>query len=266
MTTIDFDRNRLLRQALEPGPACPPLAELLDTQFAGAQTPAAEALRAHAAGCPACAAELALAAAADAAPHSTAEAQEIAWVAQRLTTPQPASRIEPKAPAGRVLPMAPKIAARAKRAKASGGQGELSLWSRWAAAALVVIGLGLVFEWGHRSFAPALPGAADALRSDVVRSGEVLLDAPAGVVTSRLTGFSWRAVDGAASYRLEVRDVAGDLLWQGNVASPRLAAPAELETKLESFVTYRWSVVALDVAGSPVAQSAIVSFRLEPAD
>ena len=39
MTTIEFDRNQTLRQALLPGAGCPPLAELLETLFAGATTP-----------------------------------------------------------------------------------------------------------------------------------------------------------------------------------------------------------------------------------
>lgn len=269
MTTIDFDRNRLLRQALQPGPECPPLAELLETLFAGATTPEAEALRAHAAGCPACSAELALAGAFTAAPQSAAEAAEIAWVAERLADSPPA-RETPQVPLApqlaRVLPMAPAVAARAKRAKASGSRGEMALWSRWAAAALIVIGLGLTFEWGHRNLAPALPDAPNALSSDVVRSGEVLLDAPVGVESAQPSGFSWRAVPGAASYRVEVRDVAGDLLWQGTVETPRVATPPELATMLESFVTYRWSVTALDAAGNSVAQSLPAAFRLEPAN
>jgi hypothetical protein len=268
MTTLDFDRDRLLRQALQPGPGCPPLSELLDTLFGGATTPAAEALRVHVAGCPACAAELELASAVDAAPRSASEEQEIAWVAERATLPQSAPVAPRNSPApqlARVLPMAAAVAARAQRAKRSDGRGEMSLWSRWAAAAMIVLGLGLAFEWGHRNFAPALPGAAEALRSDVVRSGEVLLDAPVGVATSRPSEFSWRAVDGVASYRIEVRDVAGDLLWQGAATMPRLAPPPELEAKLESFVTYRWSVTALDASGSSVAQSAPTAFRFEPA-
>lgn len=266
MTTIDFDRNRLLREALQPGPDCPPLAELLDTMFAGATTSGAAALRAHAAACPACAAELELAGIFDAKPRNAAEELEIAWIAEQVKLP---GSLRGRADAGRteslarVLPMAPMVAARAKRARAGR---ELSLPSRWAAAALIVIGLGLTFEWGHRNFAPAIPDAGEALRSDVVRSGEVLLDAPVGLGTAQPSEFSWRAVPGAVSYRVEVRDVAGELLWLATTETPRVTPPGELASKLESFVTYHWSVTALDVAGNPVAQSSPAAFRFEPSN
>ena len=262
MTTTDSDANRLLRQALAPAPGCPPLAELLDAELAADASPRAEELRAHAAGCAACAAELALAGAFDATPRSAAEAQEIAWVAAQL---QPLAAAAPAPAMARVLPMAPHAAKRAKLARKSAGT---PLWSRWAAAALVVVGLGLVFEWGHRSFAPALPDRTGALSPDVVRSGEVRLDTPVGVVEvagiAELPAFAWRPVAGAASYRLEVRDVADELLWQGSSTAAGLVAPPELRAKLQTLVTYRWNVTALDAAQSAIGHSAAASFRIEP--
>lgn len=270
MTTIDSDANRLLRQALARTPDCPPLAELLDAQFAADASPRSAELLAHAAGCAACAAELALAGAFDATPRNAAEAQEIAWVAAQLQSPTvsgetapPESRPTPQL--ARVLPMAPHAA---KRAKLARQMREPSLWSRWAAAALVVVGLGLVFEWGHRSLAPALPDRTDALSPDVVRSGEVRLDAPVGVVEvagiAELPAFAWRPVAGAASYRVEVRDVADELVWQGSSTAAELVAPPDLRAKLQTLVTYRWNVTAFDAAQSAIAHSAAASFRIEP--
>jgi hypothetical protein len=286
MTASKFDRNQILRQALQPEAGCPPLAELVETHFSGTATAAAEALRAHASSCPSCAAELALAGAFDASPRSPAEAQEIAWVAGQVqlpvspttattattATPAPLAPLAPLAPEiavappmARVLPMSEM---RAKRSRAARQPGEMSLWNRWAAAALVVVGLGFAFEWAHRSLAPALPERSDASISDVVRSGEVLLDSPFGVVAAtgveHLPPFAWRAVAGATSYRVEVRDVAGDLLWQGSSTATTLAAPPDLLAKLETLVTYRWNVTALDAAASAVAHSAPASFRVEP--
>lgn len=270
MTTTDFDRDPLLREALQPASGCPPLVELLDAHFAAAASPRAEALRAHAAGCSACSAELALAGAFDAAPRSSTEAQEIAWVVAQLPSPAAAGRKAPSEPAStpqlaRVLPMAPHAAKRAKLARQSAG---MSLASRWAAAALVIVGLGLAFEWGHRSFAPALPDRSDALASDVVRSGEIRLDVPVGVVEvagiDALPPFAWRAIAGAASYRVEVRDVADELLWQGISTSTTLPPPPELRAKLATLVTYRWNVTALDAAQSAIGHSAAATFRVEP--
>lgn len=281
MTASESDRNQILRQALLPGAGCPPLAELADAHFAGTATPAAEALRAHAAACSACAAELALAAAFDASPRSDAEAQEIAWVAGQVQLPISPTTATPATPAptpAPVPPAEPQMARvlpisemRAKRLRAARQPGEMSLWNRWAAAALVVIGLGFAFEWAHRNLAPALPDRSEAAISDVVRSGEVLLESPFGIVTAttttgveQLPPFVWRAVAGAASYRVEVRDVAGDLLWQGSSTATTLAAPPDLLAKLETLVTYRWTVTALDAAASAVAHSVPASFRLEP--
>ncbi len=259
MNAIELDRNRSLRAALQPADGCPPLAELVDALFTGAQSPAAAALRAHAASCFTCAAELELARAFDAAPRNTAEAAEIARVASELKLPSAPQESAAAAPQlARVLPMAAMRSAREQRSRR---QAESPLWSRWAAAALVVVGLGFAFEWAHRSLSPALPNAPDA---DVVRSGEVLLDAPVGKLTGTLSGFSWRAVAGAVSYRVELRDVAGDLVWQGVSTTTTLSAPPELLTKLETFVSYRWNVTALDASSSAVAHSSPARFRLEP--
>lgn len=268
MKNTDFDRNHLLRRALQPGTACPPLAELLDAHFTGAADPRAEALRLHAAECPACGGELALAGAFDATPKSPAEAEEIAWVAAQLRGPAAgslAAEVAPPPQLARVLPMAPHAAKRARLARQSAGT---PLWSRWAAAALLVVGLGIAFEWGHRSFAPALPDRPDVYSPDVVRSGEVRLLAPAGVLdvagVDALPPFSWRPVAGAVSYRVELRDVADELLWQGISTGTTLAAPPELLAQLATLVTYRWNVTAFDAAQSDIGHSPAASFRVEP--
>lgn len=269
MTKTDFDRNQLLRQALQHEAGCPPLAELLDAHFSGAADSRVEALRLHAEACPACGAELALAGAFDAASKSPVEAQEIAWVAAQLRGPVAAPAAS-EAPASapqlaRVLPMAPHAAKRAKLARQSAGT---PLWSRWAAAALLVAGLGVAFEWGHRSFAPALPDRADVFSPDVVRSGEVRLEAPMGVLEvaglDALPPFAWRPVAGARSYRVEVRDVADELLWQGEATGTTLTAPPALLAKLATLVTYRWNVTAFDAVQSAIGHSAAGSFRVEP--
>lgn len=268
MTAIESDRNPLLRQALQPATGCPPLAELLDARFADPATPEIAALRAHAAGCSACGAELALAGAFDAAPRNTAEAAEIAWVASRLESSMPAQAASPTPqapPMARVLPMAEMRARRSQAARAAAGT---ALWQRWAAAAMVVLGLGFAFEWAHRNLAPALPGRPDAPSTDVVRSAEVRIEGPVGVLSAsgaeQLPPFAWRAVAGAASYRVELRDVGGDLVWQGASATSSLVAPAELRAKLATFVTYRWNVTALDASAGALAHSAPASFRIEP--
>ena len=276
MKTPDSDRNLLLRQALERGAGCPPLVELLEKLLPGAEgardleasSPRALELRAHADTCPACAAELVLADAFDATPKSAAEEKEIAWVAAQIPLGAPAA---PAPQLARVLPLAPHAAKRAREARAARrGEGP-SLGKRWAAAALIVVGLGVAFEWAHRSLAPDLPGRSDALSPDVVRSGDLRLEAPVGILelpgVDGLPPFAWRPLAGAASYRIDVRDVAGELLWQGTTpgtAATTLPVPQELRTKLATLVTYRWNVTALDDSERVVGHSSPASFRVEP--
>ncbi len=279
MTTIDSDRNQLLRQALAPDAGCPPLAELLDVVVAGAANPRAESLRAHAAACSVCSAELALAGAFDETARSPAEAQEIAWVVEQLASPSASSArsstpTTPTMPTtsgvtpqmGRVLPMA-EHAARRRKSKSPGEAREMSLWNRWAAAALVIVGLGVAFEWAHRTIggAPATSPRPGSFDSDVVRGGAIVLDSPLGRQARAVSEFAWRALPGAASYRLEVREAAGDLLWQGSAVGVRLETPADLAAKLETYVAYTWNVTALDAAQSAVGQSQSARFVVEPA-
>jgi hypothetical protein len=266
MTTPESDRPAALREALAPGPGCPPLAELLDSHFGGAVGPRAEELRAHAAGCAACSAELTLAGAFDATPANAAEAQEIAWVAARIR--QPAAMGESAAPPlARVLPMAPHAAKRARQAKSARRGAEMSLWNRWAAAALVVVGLGVAFEWAHRTIGagPATSSGVASLDSDVVRGGTILLESPAGRQTRPVSEFAWRAVPGATSYRIEIRDGAGEAVWQGAAPTSRLATPPQLAALLETYVTYSWAVTALDGTENAVGHSPAVTFAIEPA-
>lgn len=261
MKAIEFDRNGPLREALASGSGCPPLAQLVEAALAGGTTPEAAALLAHAAQCAACGAELALVRAFDSTPRNAAEAEEIAWVARQATTALPTGQVADGQMAARTSPQMGRVLtmdrARARRPK------ETPLWHRWAAAALIVVGLGFMFEWAHRTIGGA-PGLPDAPASDVVRSGEVLLEAPVGVLGTAPAEFSWRAVAGAASYRVELRDVAGDLVWQGSSSTTRLAIPADPAAQLQTLVTYRWNVTAFDTAASALAHSAPASFRIEP--
>jgi hypothetical protein len=274
MKADDFDRDRALREALRPATACPPLAELAHAAFAGATTPANEALLAHAATCPACGAELALAGAFEASPRSAVEAEEIAWVAARMSPPRasdraagPAEGATPQTgapPMARVIPM-DRHRERSRRRSS----GEPSLWSRWAAAALIVVGLGFAFEWAHRTIGrggpPALSPGGTSLDPDVVRGGAILLESPLGRQSEAVREFTWRPGEGAAAYRVEIRDLAGDLVWQGLSPAPRLATPPDLAAKLETYVAYAWTVTALDASQSPLGQSQSARFTIEPA-
>ncbi|MEO8274952.1 MAG: hypothetical protein ABI639_01960 [Thermoanaerobaculia bacterium] len=264
MNTTDFDRDRSLRAALQPDADCPQLPALVEAALSGWTSADSPALREHATGCAACAAELDLLAAFDGTARNSTEGTDIAWVAGRIRIGAvPGSTSAAETPSlAKVLPIS---AGRAKRAKT---HGEMPLSRRWAAAALVVLGLGVAFEWAHRNFGvvpPSLPGTSSSLDPTVVRGGEIVLESPQGEIAAEtLREFAWRGVPGAASYRLEIRDVAGEILWQGSETANRLRVSPELAAKLATYVTYRWNVTALDVAGSALAHSATGTFALDP--
>lgn len=259
------DERELLRAALERPAGCPPLERLIDAAFADHPTAEQRALLAHATGdigaadtasraaCPACSAELELARAFDGAARNEGEASEISWIDGHVDVAAGRKAASGAAPMARVLPMR-------RPAKRSSTAGPSPAWTRYAAAALVLVGLGVAVRWNATPRPPALP---DGPLSDVVRGGEITLDSPVGELPAEPSQFAWRPVAGATSYRLEVRDVAGDLLFSGESREPAFGAPADLGALLESRVAYSWLVIARDAAGAELARSSPAIFRFE---
>lgn len=110
---------------------------------------------------------------------------------------------------------------------------------------------------------PALP---DAPSDDVRRRGVVETLDPYGPLAAPPQSFRWRPDPRAARYRLEISDVAGDRLWQGETAGTDLPLPKELEGRLLPLAAYYWRVEALDDAGRTVAGSEPVRFRIVASD
>ena len=228
------------------GAACPPLERLIDAAFTVKPTTEQSDLLAHAGACAACAAELELAGAFDASPRSRAEAEEIA----ALTAVLEAKRALPAPPMARVIPMRPRPAAPAEQ--------RWTGWTRLAAAALLVLSVGFALRWSGARLAPELP---DGPVTDTVRSGELLLEEPSGEIEKRPAEFSWRAVSGASGYRIELRDVAGDVVLTADSQVPALSLAQADAARLESHVLYSWTVVARDAAGRELARSTPSTFH-----
>jgi len=249
------DEREKLRGALEPGPGCPPLAGLLDAAAAASPTPEERALLAHAAACPACGAELELAGAFTAPARSAEEAADIEWVESRIDpvatragrTGAPATASEPPQLA-RVLPMRRKE--RSPSAQPA--------WTKFAAAALLLVGIAVTLRWSVPSRPPALP---DVPATDVVRGGALALESPVGEMAAAPGRFDWQSIPGAANYTIEIRDVAGDLVGSAESSESGLEIAPDLAARLESRVSYSWSVVARDSAGTEIARSAPAIFR-----
>lgn len=246
--------RELLREALSTNPGCPPLERLVDAAFAAAPDAAQGELLAHGRTCAACAAELALAGEFAALPRSEQEARDVEWIAARLELAPAGAGVSSVAPLARVLPMR----RRRERAKSAG---VAPVWTRWAAAALIAVGAGVAVRWNATTLAPPLPDRPDV---DVVRSGEVLLESPVGELAAKPARFAWRELPGAASYRFELRDVAGDLLHAADADTAGLELDSRLAAILESHVSYSWLVIARDAAGRELARSAPAIFRYAP--
>lgn len=240
MKHIESFTEGALASALERGPSCPPIEKLVEAATRPMAAEAAESIRAHVAECPGCAAELELARAFQ-SPEASVEAEDLRWVVAQLearvaSTPAPA----------RVLPMRHRSVVASWRLRA-------------AAAALVAVALGLGWNMLEDRGAPGLPASGV---EDVVRSGRVVLVAPLDAEVSRPIHFSWEAIPGAASYRVVLADVADEPIWEGESSGTRLDLPEAAGKRLESLVSYRWSVIARDRSGLRIAQSEIGEFRI----
>lgn len=231
--------------AAYPGPDCPPPERYLlaaEGSLAPAET---AALDAHAAGCPACAAERDLAAAFAAPPEEVeARRQDVDFVVARLRERRGSGR---PAPVVRFPP-------RTEQAR------------RWrplaaAAAVLVAVGLGGLAIRTLRDTDPALPPPPAI---DVTRGDRIEGLAPAGELAAMPAELRWEPVEGAAVYRVTLTGVDDEPLWTTEVAAPPAALPAAVSGRLQPAVVYWWGVEALDGAGRRLAGSERARFRVTP--
>jgi hypothetical protein len=234
-----------LAEGLRAGAACPET-ERLVMAVAG-ELPAAERERllAHAAACPACAAELELARGFERAPEAE-ETADVAWIVEQVER-----RRREQAPVAKVLPMRPR--------RAAGAPGR---WTAWAAAAALALAVGLSF-WAVRDGGG--PGLPDRSYQDALRGGSIAWTTPLGTLAAAPSEISWEPVAGAASYRVEILDVAGRPVLDATPGAPEWNLTAAERTRLETFVLYRVRVSALDASGRELAASELADLRLEPA-
>ena len=233
----------LLVRALGRGPECPPIERLAAAALGDAAEAERAALLAHAEHCPACGAEVALAA--SFGTDGGVASGEIERVVAALR--------ERAAGGARLLAFPAR--------RAAPGRAATGRWTRWAAAALVVAGVGLLWQ-GRRAVLP--PEVAGPGAGDVVRGGAIEVVAPVGEVAGVPTELVWRPVPEAVRYRVELLDVAGDGLGGGESAAPRFALGPELAARLHERARYAWRVVALDAAGRELARSAPVEIEIRP--
>lgn len=143
-----------------------------------------------------------------------------------------------------------------------------SEWLRLAlAVGLSLAVLAIAWPWlgPADSISGTAPSLPDAPTEDVRRSGVIQGLDPFGPIAGVPGHFAWRPVTSAVHYRLQVYDVAGKTLWQSDSDAAEMDLPTELAGKLLPLAAYYWQVEALDEAGTIVAASDSVRFRiLEP--
>ncbi len=250
-----------LRGAFATG--CPAPELFLDAEWV--RLPAVERARieAHAATCPACAAERDLAALWD-LPTDAGDlpAGEIAYVVGRIEealAEAPATRNVVPFPVGRTGARAelgkPAQLQTARRPSRSLGLLGLAL------AAVLALGIGLSIELRQREL-PELPAPIGGPLT--YRGSTVLLRGPEGELEAAPAEFDWALVEGATSYRVRISDPLGEEIWSTTANAAPLALPVTVRAKLQTAVVYAWTVEAFDAKGNRLAGAEPLRFRIAP--
>jgi len=232
-TTADAVRAHAAREA-----ACPPPEQFLPAERSRLDAAEQARLNAHAAACPACAAEQRLARSfeeAAAAPRETASLDE-AFVLRRLERGSPL--------------------------RAQHTPSQRAVWGLAAAAGIALVAAALTLLPTSLPTPPPLP---PAVPHGVTRGASLSVLTPLGDLALPPREFQWEDVAGAASFRVEVVDVEGKVVWGTSVTnSPAMLPPSEAGRILEA-VVYTWKVEALNNEGMRVAWSEPAQFRVRPA-
>jgi len=182
----------------DPAAGCPPPEAWLEEELAARTPEERRRLEAHAAHCPACAAEWDLAQGFDAGPEAAGvRPEDVAFVVSRLESGAPVGNVrdlsrfrDARREPSKAVPSVPVIPAVASRRRIESSP----VW-RLAAAAVLVIAAGLMFQLS-RPGAPPLPAPQSG---GVVRGGEVEALSPSGEVAGLPTELRWTPRPGASS-------------------------------------------------------------------
>ena len=198
--------------------------------------------QAHLAGCAHCQTELAMLKNFEQSTPSADEGAAVAWIAAQLERQQNAPAAQQKVarvPFWRAMFRVPYMAGAA------------------ALAAVLIFGISL---YHGNSDGPGRinPG----LGSGQFRSGAVHLVSPIADQSSAPTEFRWDAVQGASSYTVELKDVAGITLATAKSTQNALPVTPEMRTNMTSGKPLKWKVTALNTDGTEIANSSTEQFKI----
>ena len=199
--------------------------------------------QAHLAGCAHCQTELAMLKNFEQSTPSANEGAAVAWIAAQLERQQSAPAAQQKAarvPFWRAMFRVPYMAGAA------------------ALAAVLIVGISL---YHGNSDGPGKINSS--VGSSPFRSGAVHLVSPIADQSSAPTEFRWDAVQGASSYQVELKDVAGITLATAKSSQNALPITPEMKANIVSGKPLKWKVTALDADGKEIANSSVEQFKVK---
>jgi hypothetical protein len=198
---------------------------------------------AHLAGCAHCQTELAMLKNFEQSTPSADEGAAVAWIASQLQRQQNAPAAQQKVarvPFWRTMFRVPYMAG--------------------AAALAAVLIFGFSFYHGNSDGPGKLnPGLGDGN----FRSGSIHLVSPITEQSAPPAEFRWDAVQGASSYQVELKDVAGITLASAKSTQNVLPVTPEMKANMVSGKPLKWKVTALDANGKEIANSSTEQFKVK---
>ena len=94
----------------------------------------------------------------------------------------------------------------------------MSRWMAFAAAALILVGIGALTLRGHRVAVPV-----DVMRGN--HAAVAVIEPAAGITVAAPVRLAWHAMDGAQSYRVELLTTRGDVIAAWNTLDTALVIP-----------------------------------------
>ena len=197
---------------------------------------------AHLAGCAHCQTELAMLKNFEQSTPSADEGAAVAWIAAQLERQQNAPVAQQKVasvPFWRTMFRVPYMAGAA------------------ALAAVLIVGISL-YHGNSDGPGKLNPG----IGSGQFRSGAIRLVSPIADQPSAPAEFHWDAVQGASSYQVELKDVAGITLATAKSSQNVLPVTPEMRANMTSGKPLKWKVTALDASGNEIANSSLEQFKV----
>lgn len=199
--------------------------------------------QAHLAGCAHCQTELAMLKNFEQSTPSADEGAAVAWIAAQLERAQNAPAAQQKAarvPFWRAMFRVPVMAGAA------------------ALAAVLIVGISL-YHGDSDGPGRLNPGVGNGQ----FRTGSIHLVSPIADQPGAPAEFHWDAVQGASSYTVELKDVAGITLATAKSSQNVLAVTPDMKATMISGKPLKWKVTAFNADGQEIANSSMEQFKVK---